>query len=76
MAEQITRNKGTKLLSKNPNDGIVLLETTKLKGMKDFAVLHHSHTFIMNARDTFEHCVTFLRTGRFLGRKVILNEAP
>ncbi len=61
----IAGDKGLRLMSKEPNDGIVLVEATKLAGMKDFAVLHHGHTFIMNARDTFDYCKTFLETGRF-----------
>lgn len=61
----IAGDRGMRLLSKQPNDGIVLVETTKLEGMKDFAVLRRSHTFLMNARDTFEHCRSFLENGRF-----------
>jgi len=62
----IAGNRGLRLVSKEPNDGIVLLEATKLAGMKDFKALHHGHTFIMNARDTFELCKRFLETGRFV----------
>jgi len=58
-------DKGTKLLSAEPNDGIVLVEDTKLAGMRDFVVLHHAHTFIMNGRDTFERCRRFLELGLF-----------
>ncbi|HBL17822.1 MAG: hypothetical protein A2X36_07000 [Elusimicrobia bacterium GWA2_69_24] len=61
----IAGDKGTKLLSAEPNDGIVLVEDTKLAGMRDFVVLHHAHTFIMNGRDTFERCRRFLELGLF-----------
>ena len=33
--------------------------------MKDFLVLDHAHTFIMNSRDTFEQSKRFLETGSF-----------
>ncbi|PIP83937.1 MAG: hypothetical protein CO113_02180 [Elusimicrobia bacterium CG_4_9_14_3_um_filter_62_55] len=61
----IAGTRGTTLLSGAPNDGIVLVESTKLAGMKDFAELRHAHTFIMNARDTFELCRRFLSVGTF-----------
>ena len=61
----IAGDKGLGLMSKEPNDKIVLVEATKLKGMKDFVVLHHGHTFTMNARDTFDYTKTFIETGRF-----------
>lgn len=61
----IAGDRGSSLLSEKPNDVIVLVEATRLKGMSDFKVLHHGHTFIMNARDTFESARTFIETGRF-----------
>lgn len=65
----IAGDRGNGLLSKKPNDGVVLVETTRLEGMKDFAVVHHAHTFIMNAADTFALCRRFLETGSFSARK-------
>lgn len=61
----IAGDKGLSLMSREPNDGIVLVEATKLAGMKDFALLHHGHTFTMNARDTFDYCKDFIELGRF-----------
>ncbi|MGH9323422.1 MAG: esterase/lipase family protein [Vicinamibacteria bacterium] len=48
-----------------PNDGVVSVECTKLEGMKDFALLHHTHTLIMMAADTAELCRRFLEGGTF-----------
>lgn len=48
-----------------PNDGVVRVENTKLVGMKDFIIVHHTHTLIMMAADTFELAVRFLETGSF-----------
>jgi hypothetical protein len=48
-----------------PNDGVIKVENTKLSGMADWIVLDHTHTFIMNAQDTFEHSRSFLETGTF-----------
>lgn len=48
-----------------PNDGVVRVENTKLGGMKDFVVVHHTHTLIMMAADTFELSARFLETGSF-----------
>jgi len=61
----IAGTKGTTLLSQTPNDGVVLVEATKLKGMKDFAELRRTHTFIMNAKDTFDFAKSFIETGAF-----------
>ena len=48
-----------------PSDGVVTVESTKLDGMADWVRVHHTHTFIMNSKDTFELCRRFLETGRF-----------
>ena len=61
----IAGDKGQKLSFAEPNDGLVAVKETKLEEMKDFIVLQHAHTFIMNCRDTFEHCKSFIETGNF-----------
>ena len=61
----IAGDKGQKLTFSEPNDGLVTVESTKLDGMKDFVVLNHAHTFIMNCKDTFEHCKSFIEKGSF-----------
>lgn len=50
---------------KSANDGKVLVDETKMKNMADFIVLHHTHTFMMNAADTHKQILSFLKTGKF-----------
>ena len=56
----IAGDRGTRLLSPEPNDGILTVDTTRLPGMKEFRVLHHTHTFLINARDTAAAVIAFL----------------
>ena len=57
--------RGHRFFGGRPNDGILAVEETRLDGMRDFAIVPHTHTFMMNGRDTFERCMRFLREGRF-----------
>jgi len=61
----IAGDKGQSLTFSEPNDGLVTVESTKLDGMKDWLLLHHGHTFIMNCKDTFEHCQRFIERVSF-----------
>lgn len=61
----IAGDKGHGLTFREPNDGVVRVENTKLAGMADWVIVHHTHTFIMLASDTYELCLRFLRTGSF-----------
>jgi len=61
----IAGDRGQQLTFDEPNDGIVTVAGTKLEGMKDWLLLHHTHTFMMNSRDTAEQCVHFLKHGMF-----------
>ncbi|PCI39444.1 MAG: hypothetical protein COB53_03215 [Elusimicrobia bacterium] len=56
---------GNTLLSKEKNDGVILVKTARLKGMADFKEVPHSHTFLMNSSDTGKFVLEFLRRGRF-----------
>ncbi|EDN65388.1 conserved hypothetical protein [Beggiatoa sp. PS] len=47
------------------DDGKVSVERAKVKGMKDFLVVPHSHTFIMNSHEVREQIVYFLEYGQF-----------
>jgi pimeloyl-ACP methyl ester carboxylesterase len=48
-----------------PSDGKVAVDRAKVEGMADFLVVHHGHSFLMNADDVQVQVVRFLRTGRF-----------
>lgn len=61
----IAGDRGQSLTFDEPNDGVVTVAGTKLEGMKDWVLLHHTHTFMMNSGDTAEQCVHFLQRGVF-----------
>jgi pimeloyl-ACP methyl ester carboxylesterase len=61
----IAGDRGHRIGFDSPNDGVVLVESTKLDGMADFVVVHHTHTLIMLASDTAELCARFLERGSF-----------
>jgi pimeloyl-ACP methyl ester carboxylesterase len=48
-----------------PSDGIVAVESTKVAGMKDFTIVHCSHTFMVSQRETLEQIGEFIQYGRF-----------
>lgn len=50
---------------KNPDDGRVSVEDTKLEGMADFVVVEHSHAFMMRMRQPIELTIRFLQNGSF-----------
>ena len=50
---------------KNPDDGRVSVEDTKLEGMNDFVVVEHSHAFMMRMRRPIELTIRFLSNGSF-----------
>jgi len=47
------------------DDGIVSVEETKLKNMKDFIEINSSHSFIMNNEETIKQTIHFLNYGYF-----------
>ena len=48
------------------DDGVVSVDTTRLAGARDFAVLPASHTFLMNDPRAREYTLRFLERGCFL----------
>ena len=55
----------TSAVLKNPDDGKVSVEDTKLEGMAAFAVVEVSHAYIMKNDDVIALVVQFLLTGSF-----------
>ncbi len=53
------------LIIPGSDDGVVSIERTKVAGMKDFIILPHSHTFIMQSDDVIEQVIQFLKHGEF-----------
>lgn len=49
-----------------PDDGKVSVENSKVKGMKDFLVIHASHTFIMKSPKAIEQTISFIKYGKFI----------
>lgn len=49
-----------------PSDGKVTVNNTRLDEMRDFIVVRHGHTYIMNSRQVLEQIGCFLAEGKFL----------
>lgn len=49
----------------DPDDGKVSVEDTKIEGMDDFVVVHHSHAFMMRMPTVTDLAREFLRSGSF-----------
>ena len=47
------------------DDGKVAVERAKVQGMKDFLVVHKTHTFIMNDKNVLQQVEYFFKTGTF-----------
>lgn len=71
----IAGNRGQSVTLKEPNDGVITVESTKLEGMADWAVVPQAHTFIMNSRTVAELCIAFIESGHF-NADDILADAP
>lgn len=57
------------LLIPGPDDGKVSLTSACVDGMSDCRVVHTTHPLIMRHRLTQDHCLEFLRHGRFIEDK-------
>lgn len=49
----------------DPDDGRVSVDDTRVEGMDDFVIVHHSHAFMMRMRRVIDLTIAFLRTGNF-----------
>lgn len=52
----------------DPDDGRVSVADTKVEGMNDFVIVHHSHAFMMRMRTTIDLTLAFLSSGSFGAR--------
>jgi triacylglycerol lipase len=58
----------TSAVLKDPDDGRVSVEDTKVEGMDDFVIVEHSHAFMMRMQRPIDLTKKFLRTGSFSGQ--------
>ena len=61
----IAGDRGPSITFKEPNDGVISVESTKLNGMKAWVLVHQSHTFIMNSRQVAQLAIRFMEHGDF-----------
>ncbi len=57
------------ILIPGPDDGVVSVDRTKVKGMKDFIVVPHSHAFIIQSDTVIDQVLHFLEHGLFKKRE-------
>lgn len=48
-----------------PNDGKVSVASAKLTGMRDFLIVLHGHTFVMNTKEVIYQTIFFMNNGKF-----------
>jgi len=65
IAGRVSHNPLSLFLIKGPNDGMVSVKSTKVRGMKEHVVLPLSHYFILFSKDTTQRVVSFLKIGKF-----------
>lgn len=71
----IAGDRGQRVTFGEANDGVITVESTRLPQMRDWVLVHHAHTFIMNSRHVALLCAQFLRHGNFnLSEGVELSE--
>ena len=61
----VAADAGSHLIYKEPNDGLVSIQDTKLEGAADWTAVPHTHTFMLNTKDTARLTIAFLREGCF-----------
>jgi triacylglycerol lipase len=55
----------TSAVLEDPDDGRVSVADTKIEGMNDFVLVHHSHAFMMRMQKPIDLTIAFLRDGSF-----------
>jgi pimeloyl-ACP methyl ester carboxylesterase len=60
-----TLNPWTSILIPGADDGKVAITRAKVIGMKDFLVVHKTHTFIMQDREVIDQTIFFINNGLF-----------
>ena len=65
IAGDVSTNPIVSCIIPGKDDGKVAVQRTKVKGMRDFLCVHHSHTFIMNSSRVARETIAFLKTGAF-----------
>lgn len=73
IAGDVPANPLTGAMLHGPNDGKVLVESARLDGMRDFLVVHHSHTWMIWNKDVMRQALAFLHSGAF-DHNVTTNE--
>ncbi len=53
------------ILIPGSDDGKVSVESTKLRGIKDFLIVHKTHSFIMNDENVIHQVLAFIKNGVF-----------
>ncbi|MBN1850879.1 MAG: alpha/beta hydrolase [Deltaproteobacteria bacterium] len=64
-------NPFTSLLIPGEDDGKVSIESARVQGMKDFLVVHKSHTWIMDSPEVAEQIIHFIRNGEFVHKNTL-----
>ena len=57
--------KDNEALVPGEDDGLVSIESTKIKGMSDFVIVEAGHSALRYDKNVVRHVVSFLKTGRF-----------
>jgi len=60
-----TLNPWTSIIIPGADDGKVAITRAKVIGMKDFLVVHKTHTFIMQDREVIDQAIFFINNGLF-----------
>jgi triacylglycerol lipase len=65
IAGDVSLNPFFSRILEGPNDGKVTVESTRISGMSDFAVVHSSHTWMLLRAETMRYILAFIREGNF-----------